>query len=181
MASKKDAQIQTDVVKILVVPNPILDLVSPSSVKLLEQMFCENSLEYILLPSDIPIGIKYNCGIPQWNMNRNEWFRNEYINLQGLKHRLENGKLTVAEMAANKHVVLNPPPISAADLLDMRIDYRQGRAASILHTQEALLNLSCAVQIFRLDPHHKEANCILKLKNHAGINELCVLRVRHKH
>lgn len=143
-------------------------LLSISDAELLENIFDKDTLKYILLPTDKLVAMKFNCAMPLVENNRTEWLRNEYINLQILQQKIENGELSDEEMANNEHVILDPPPISEANLMEMKVDYRQRRANTMLYTQIALLKLSYAVKIFLLDPFNKETQCIANLKKYAG-------------
>lgn len=148
------------------------DLSSLSDAELLEKLSDEDSREYLLLPTDKLIAIRFNCDdMPLVEKNRTDWLRKEYVYLQALKQKLENGNLSDEEMASNTHIILEPPPISETDFMEMKIDYRQRRANPILHTQIELLELNCMVKIFLLAPLEKETKCISELKKYAGKNE----------
>lgn len=135
----------------------------------MSKLFSHGTLEYILMPDDRVIGIKYDYNLPNMfssNVEHLNWSKKAYSNILMLKKQLENGDITIENIAKNGQLLLDPK-INEESLIDLKIDYRQRRASKILQEQTKLFKLSYEIKLYLLDPY-KESKFISKLLKYSG-------------
>lgn len=146
--------------------------------ELVSKLFSPGTVEYVLMPNDKAIGIKYDYNLPKTfssNAEHLNWSKKAYNNILMLKKQLENGDITIENIAKNGQLLLDPK-MNAESLIDLKIDYRQRRASHILQNQTKLFKLSYEIKLFLLDPY-KENKFISKLSKYSGGNNYMVFKI----